>query len=253
MLHDRRAALDPVAAVVVRDPAHLARRRGVDMATQHRIHRIAPRVPDDLVLESPDKTHHVLHFTLHIRAQRPMRPTSQRADRIDHPVHIHQQLVTDVSQVRQPAHALHHHVQLMAVDHEDPPAIHRPMDRALLDRHAPECPKKMAHELVVVPRNVYQARALAPLPQQFLDDVVVLLRPEYSPPQRPYVNDVAHQIQRLELIVLQEPQQRHRIAATRPQMHIRNKPSTIMRHAQHLSWPAIRRLFSSCSQAIHTG
>ena len=79
---------------------------------------------------------------------------------------------------------------------------------------------ELARELVVVARHEDHARAMAHLAQQFLDDVVVHLRPVPAGAQPPPVDDVADQKDRVRVVVAQEIQDQMRLAAARAQMHI---------------------------------
>lgn len=62
----------------------------------------------------------------------------------------------------------------------------------------------VAQKLVVVAGNVAKLRTLAGLTQQLLHDVIVELRPVPAGLQLPAVDDVAHQIDRVSLVVAQE-------------------------------------------------
>ena len=94
------------------------------------------------------------------------------------------------------------------------------MDCVLLDFNVPISSAKAGHQFVVVSRDVNYARALACFAQNFLDDVVVLLRPVNPAPQRPDVDQVAHDVQRAKIILPQKVQQRSSIATARAQVRV---------------------------------
>ena len=77
-----------------------------------------------------------------------------------------------------------------------------------------------AGEFVVIAGNEQHARALACLAQEFLDDVIVRLRPEPALLEPPAVDDIADQIPGLGLVVAEEVQQQFGLGAARPQMHV---------------------------------
>ena len=63
-------------------------------------------------------------------------------------------------------------------------------------------------------------RALASFAQNFLDHVVVLLRPVNSATQRPDIDQVADDVERIEIVLAQKIEQRSGVAATRTQVGI---------------------------------
>ena len=77
-----------------------------------------------------------------------------------------------------------------------------------------------AQEFVVIAGDVDDARALAGLPQQFLHDVVVRLRPIPGRAQRPAVDDVADEIDRFGFVTAEEVEQLVGLAAARSEMHV---------------------------------
>ena len=92
------------------------------------------------------------------------------------------------------------------------------------DFDAAECePEELAHCFVVVARDVGDARALARLAQDLLDDVVVGLVPEPAALELPAVDDVAHQVELLALGMAEEIEQVGRLATGGTQMHVGNK------------------------------
>jgi hypothetical protein len=78
----------------------------------------------------------------------------------------------------------------------------------------------VAQHLVVVARHVDDARALARLAQQLLDDVVVRLVPVPAALQPPAVDDVADEVDRLGVVVAQEVEQEVGLAAGRAEMDV---------------------------------
>ena len=77
-------------------------------------------------------------------------------------------------------------------------------------------------KLVVIPGDIDYSRPLARFAKDFLDDVVMLLRPVNTTPERPDVDQIADDIERLEIILLQEGEQGIGVAAAGAEMHIGN-------------------------------
>src|SRR5262249_40520105 len=84
-----------------------------------------------------------------------------------------------------------------------------------------------SHEFVVISRDVDDAGTLAGLAQDFLDDVVVLLRPINSATQRPDINEIPHYVERVEIVLAKKIEQRCGIAAPLAQIGVGDPASTI--------------------------
>jgi len=66
----RRAAFNPITAVVIRNRAEFADGCAVDVATQHGINVVPFRVMSHSCFEFADEAHSVFHCSLGIRTQR---------------------------------------------------------------------------------------------------------------------------------------------------------------------------------------
>ena len=96
------------------------------------------------------------------------------------------------------------------------------MNCILLDLDVPVGPTEVGHQLIVISRDVDYMRPFAGFAQNLLDHVVVLLGPVNSATQRPNIDQVTHDIERIEIVLAQEIQQRSGIAAARTKVRIRN-------------------------------
>src|SRR6266480_6162550 len=101
------------------------------------------------------------------------------------------------------------------------------MNRPLLDLDVAVGPAEVGHQLIVISGDVDYMRALAGFAQNFLDHVVVLLRPVNSATQRPNIDQVAHDIESIEVVLAQKIQQRSGIAATRTKVRIGDPTGTM--------------------------
>jgi hypothetical protein len=63
---------------------------------------------------------------------------------------------------------------------------------------------EFAEQIVVIPGDVNNARALARFAQNLLNDVIMLLGPVNPAPQLPDVDQIAHNVQSLEVVIPQE-------------------------------------------------
>eukprot|EP01132_Coremiostelium_polycephalum_P011880 gene11880-14531_t len=110
------------------------------------------------------------------------------------------------------------------MDHEEFAAVSGFVHRAVHDLDAAEMRAlEIAQEFIVVAGDVEDARALAALAQEFLHDVVVLLRPVPAAAQTPSIDDVADQIDRIRIVILQKVQEKGRLGAFGTKMHIGQK------------------------------
>ena len=110
----------------------------------------------------------------------------------------------------------------MPVDNENSTAIRSAMNGMLFDRDRAIDTMERTNHLIMVARDVDNPGAFPCFAENFLDDVVVLLRPVTASTHLPDINEVAHDIKRVEIVFAQEIQQPVSPARTRSQMHIRN-------------------------------
>src|SRR5690242_1117424 len=123
--------------------------------------------------------------------------------------------------MREPLGVLHDAVEEITVDHEQPQALRRAMDRLLADRDAAERDvEKVARGLVVIAGDVYDLGAFARLAQNLLHDVVVTLLPVPPPAELPPVDDVADEVEIVGVRAAQEIQQPRRLATWRSEMRV---------------------------------
>ena len=122
---------------------------------------------------------------------------------------------------REPARVLHHEIELVAMGDEVAAPVGSLVDSVLHHLDAAEMRAvEAAQHLVVIARHVDDTRALARLAQELLHHVVVLLRPVPAGFERPAVDDVTDQVDRLGVILAQEVEQRPGLAPSGAEMHI---------------------------------
>ncbi len=116
----------------------------------------------------------------------------------------------------------HHDVEFIAMNDEIALAVGRGMDRLPLDLDPAECEsEELTGKFIVVAWNEHHPRAAPDLAKQFLNDVVVRLRPVPARAKAPAVDDVADQVDRVGLDMAQHIQDKMRLAATRAQVQVR--------------------------------
>ena len=83
VLDQRRAAFNPVTAIVIRNRAELPDRRAVDVTTQHGVHMVTLRVMSYSGFELTDEAYSVFHRSLGIRTERPIAQTETSPHKVD--------------------------------------------------------------------------------------------------------------------------------------------------------------------------
>ena len=106
------------------------------------------------------------------------------------------------------------------------------MNCSLLDLDVAVDPTEAHDQLVVISRDVDHVRSFAGFAQNFLNHVIVLLRPINSPTQRPDIDQVAHNVQSLEIVRPQKIEQRCGVTATRAQVRIGDPTGTMTSRRQ---------------------
>jgi len=96
------------------------------------------------------------------------------------------------------------------------------------DPHGAEVPDEVGDEFVMVAGDVDDARPFAPGPEQLLNHVVVRLRPVEATLELPDVDEVAHDVERVELMLAEELEERLRLAAAGSEMHIGDPAGAIV-------------------------
>ena len=113
-------------------------------------------------------------------------------------------MVAGVPDKGEPLHVLHDGVEFVSVDDENAPPVRRAMDGMLLDRDVSVGAIKRTDHLIVISGNVDDACSLARFAQNFLHDVIVLLRPINAAAHLPDVDQVAHDVEHFEIVLAQE-------------------------------------------------
>jgi len=127
------------------------------------------------------------------------------------------------------------------VDDQVAAALDTGVDRVFQNLDAAEMRAVVtAQEFVMIAGNVDDTSTLARLPENFLHDVIVRLRPIPGGAQRPSIDDVADEINRFSVVMAEEIEKLVGLTAARTKMHIgdeeRTKPSRgVVRHGTTIS------------------
>ena len=111
-------------------------------------------------------------------------------------------------------------IEFMAVDDEQPATVGSGVNGAGLDGDVPEIVVIRGDELVVVSRDVNKTRAFAGDAEEFLDDVVMRLRPVKTTAEAPDINEVADDIEGFKFPLAQEIEQCICLCASCAEMNV---------------------------------
>jgi hypothetical protein len=230
VLDQRGAAFDPVAVVAVEDAVDRADLGVVDVPAHHAVDAASSRLARHRVFVVVDELHRVLDPVLEVRRQRPVGQAELAPAPVERGVDAQRRAVGPVAEDGEPARVAHDAVELVTVHDQQLAAIRLDVDRFLLDLHLAEGELAvLARRFVVVAGNVDHVGALARLAHDLLHHVVVRLRPVPPALQPPAVDDVAHQVQRLALVLPQEVEQQFGLTAARSEMDIGQENRAVTR------------------------
>ena len=223
MFDQGRTTLDPVAVVRIDDVADRPHFGVVDMSTDHAIEAPASCHLGHRLFEIGDVADRILNPVLEIGRQRPISHSHSAAEPVEPVVELEREVVGPVTEMGQPLGVDHHGVELIAVDHQKLAPIGGDVDHFVRDSHLAEIKFEIvAHEFIVIAWNECDRRSFARLAQQFLNDVIVGLRPIPRPPQPPTIDHVTDEIEVLGLGIAQEIEKIFRLAAPCAQMDVGN-------------------------------
>ena len=233
---ERGAALDPVAVVAVKHAVDLRDLGAMDVAADGAVQPATPRFVRERALEVRDVFHRVLHLVLEVRRERPVREAERAAEEVHVAIELQHRRVRAIAQRFEQRARLDDAVELVAVQDQQATAIGGLVNRLAQDLDVAEHHAVVvAEQVVVIARDVDDARAVLGLAEDRADDVVVGLRPEERLAQAPHVDDVADEVERFGLDRAQEVQQVSGAAAAEAQVDVRDEhgPKPVSRLGWH--------------------
>ena len=224
------AALDPIAVVAIEHAVDGADLGVMDVAAHHAVDAAAARFARHRMLVVVDELYGVLDLVLEVGRQRPVGQAELAAAPVVGRVDAERGGVGPVAQDGEPARVAHDAVELVTVDDQQFAAVRRRVDGLFLHPHLAEGELAvLPRRLVVVARDVDDVGAFARLAHDLLHHVVVGLRPVPPALEPPAVDDVAHQVEMLALVALQEVEQQFGLAAARAEMDIGQENRAVAR------------------------
>src|SRR6266436_651198 len=176
----------------------------MNVAAQNSINPELLGVADYRLFEFADEAYCVLHSLLRVSAERPVAESKSPAHEIDRRIKREQKLVSGIAKISEPFRVLDDGVEFMPVNHDNAATISRDVNSVFLHRNVSVSAPKCADEFVVISGHVNNRHALACFAQDFLNDVVVRLRPVASASQLPDIDQIADDIELLAIVIAQE-------------------------------------------------
>src|SRR5690606_30461654 len=227
VLHQRGTAFDPVAVVEIFDPVEVAHFGGVDMPADHSVDAAFAGRAGHHLLVTGYELDRVLDLVLGHLGKRPVGKAELAAHRIDPLVRAHQQMVGRVPDEGEPAMSEHDRVELVAMQHHKPPPVGRIVKGGAADFDTAETQAgELAEHLVVIAGNIDDPRAAPGALEDPPDDIIMCRRPVELLLEPPAVDDVANEIERFAVRVVEEVDQQFGVAALGPEMDVADPDGT---------------------------
>ena len=137
-------------------------------------------------------------------------------------------MVAKIAKECEPLNILHHGVELVPVKDKNSATVRRHVDGMFLNRDRAISAEMSGEKLVVVSRDVDHPGAFARFPQNLLDNVVVFLRPIDAATQRPDIDEIADDVERLKLVLAQELEKSPGVAPSRAKVQVRDPGCAIL-------------------------
>ena len=227
MFYQGRTILDPIATIIISRGADLSDDRTVDVPAEHALNMVALGITNNSVFVGADETDRVFYPLLDRFAKRPIAESKNPADGIYERIENEEKLIADITEKGEPLDILHHGVELVPVQDEDSASVGRDMKCMFLDRDRAVSAEMTGEKLIVIAWNVNDPRPFAGLAQNLLNHVVMLLRPVNATFERPDVDQITDDVERVELVFLEEGKERRGITTAGPEMDVRNPSGTI--------------------------
>ena len=197
------------------------------MPAEHALDMVALGIANNCVLVGADETDRVFHPLLDRFAERPITESKSPAHSIYERVESEEKLIADIAEKGEPLDILHDGVELVPVQDEDPASVGRNVKCVFLDRDRAVSAEMTGEKLIVIAWNVDDPRPFAGLAQNLLNHVVMLLRPVNATFERPDIDQITDDVERLELVFLEEGKKRRGIAAAGAKMDVGDPPRTV--------------------------
>lgn len=232
VLDQRGAVFNPVTAIHVNEIANRPDFRSMNVAANDAGHPVLATELDQRRLVVGHVFHRRLGLEFDVRGKGPVAEPEYPPDAIDPDIQIQNPLVKRRPHpVEQPIE-LSHAVELMSVNHQILPPVGRDVNGSFHEPNGAEAEfRELLEEFIVIAGDDRDARLLAMLAKQFLDQDVVFLGPIPFPAQFPAVDEIAHDVEVLALGVAQEGEKFADLGMSGSQVNVRDPNGAIVQSA----------------------
>lgn len=173
-----RAAFHPITGIDVMNAVYFTRRRMVDVAANDAVSIVFFGLGDECGFKVANITHRLFDFALEKRRKRPIGKAKFAAQDVEINIQPKRGFVGPIAKQGEPLGIAHNDIELIAVKDQIFPAIRGLMHRVANDFDAAKPAAAIGSQSVImIAWNVDETCALSNEPEEFLQDVILRLRP----------------------------------------------------------------------------
>jgi hypothetical protein len=228
MLYNGRAALHPVAAIEIVHAIDHAVGGMVDMSANDAMRIVAPSFSGNRVFEGTNEVDGALDAVFEVRRQRPVPEPKVPTYPVQRIIEPERELISTVAEEGQPGGRPDDHIELVSMHDDIAASVGCAMHDAPQDLYPAEMhTAEVAQAFVVIAWNEDYMCALPSFAQEFLDDVVMGLRPVRTASHFPKINDISNEIDRVGVVVPKKVEQGRSLRRSRAEVHVRYEDGSI--------------------------
>lgn len=205
VLSDCRIAFDPIAAIHIADAFDHPVGCVMYMPANDAVGAAAFRFLGNSMFEFADEIHGSLYTVFQIGGKRPISETETPPYPVQRMIAPQREFVGTVTKESEPSGIADDHIKLIAMHDEKTPAIGRFMDCIAMDFDAAKIHAAIiAQRFIVIAGDENDARSLAHFPEEFLQNIIMRLRPDRAAFHTPEIDNVADKINGLCVVYFQK-------------------------------------------------
>jgi len=195
MFHNGGAGFNPVAGIAIEEAIHILDFGLVDVAADDAIGSMSASLAHHGLFVIGDEADDVFYASLDVGREGPFGKTKAAADAVEESAHMDHQIIAIVAQDGEPRSILHNTIELVSVQDPETASVGGFVHGIGKNDDAAEGETgKLMKEFVMISGDAYHVRTLADFAQEFLNDIVVGLRPIPRAFEGPTIEDIANEI-----------------------------------------------------------
>lgn len=217
------AGFNPVAAVEIGEVVDFANFGFVDVAADDAIGPVAAGLAHHGLFVVDDKADDVFHAAFDVGREGPFRKAESAADSVEETADVNHEVISVVAEDGEPGRVVDDAIELISVQDPEAASVGCFVHGVGQDDDAAEGEScEFVKKFVVVSGNADHTGALAHFAQEFLDHIVVGLGPVPGAFERPAIEDVAHEIPVVGIVVLEKVEELMGLAGAPPEVEVGN-------------------------------